>query len=98
MKEYIRFFQIFKPHRSHTIQDLRILYKFCRIIKGSVNWIKKVKDPQLLVADVAALKGCCTVSRLLFECQQHYSHEYFDMVDYVMENSPLTIPNVQGFA
>ena len=39
-KEYLKFFQLFKPHRSHTIQDLRILYKFCRAIKGPVKWIK----------------------------------------------------------
>ena len=96
-KEYLKFFQLFKPHRSHTIQDLRILYKFCRAIKGPVTWIKHVKDPQLLVADVAALKGCCTVARLLFECPLHYSHLYFDLVDYIMENAPLTITNVQGF-
>jgi len=67
------------------------------MVKGPVNWIKYVKDPQLLVADIAALKGCCTVARLLFECQPHYSHLYFDLVDYVMENAPLTIPNVPGF-
>jgi hypothetical protein len=76
---------------------MRILFKFCRKIKAPVGWIKKVKDPQLLVADVAAIKGCCTTARLLFECQDHYSHEYFDFVDYVMENSMLTNPSVSGF-
>ena len=67
------------------------------MIKGPTDWIKLVKDPQLLVAEVAALKGCCTVARLLFECVSQYSHMYFDLVDYIMENSSLTIPNVQGF-
>jgi len=67
------------------------------MIKGPVHWIKLVKEPQLLVADVAALKGCCTVARLLFECPSHYSHLYFDLVDYIMENAPMTIPNVTGF-
>jgi hypothetical protein len=73
------------------------LYKFCRKIEGPVHWIKQVKDAQLLVADVAALKGCCTVARLLFECKSHYSHAYFNLVDYIMENAPLTVPNVKGF-
>jgi hypothetical protein len=33
----------------------------------------------------------------MFECKNHYSHEYFNVVDYIMEKSRLTLPNVDGF-
>jgi hypothetical protein len=56
-----------------------------------------MKDPQFLVAETAVLTGCCTAARLMFECKNHYSHEYFNVVDYIMEKSRLTLPNVDGF-
>jgi hypothetical protein len=95
--KYITFFEKYKPHKSHNIEDLRILFKFCRDIQAPVEWIKHMKDPQFLMAETAVLTGCCTVSRLLFECRRQYSHEYFTLIDYIMEQSRLTAPSVDGF-
>jgi hypothetical protein len=95
--KYITFFGKYKPHKSHKIEDLRILFKFCRVIQAPVEWIKHMKDPQFLMAETAVLTGCCTVTRLLFECKKHYSHEYFALIDYIMEQSRLTAPSVGGF-
>ena len=95
--KYITFFEKYKPHKSHNIEDLRILFKFCRAIQAPVEWIKYMKDPQFLMAEAAVLTGCCTASRLLFECRRHYSHEYFAVIDYIMEQSRLTVPSVDGF-
>jgi hypothetical protein len=49
------------------------------------------------MAETAVLTGCCTASRLLFECRTHYSHEYFTLIEYIMEQSRLTVPSVDGF-
>ena len=50
------------------------------------------------MGEEALLKGCTTVTRLLFECQKYYSHDYFKFIDYVIDKSNLTVPNIDGFS
>ena len=90
------FFENYKPHKKHTLKDLESLFKFCREIQASISWIKLLKDPELLMGEKALLTGCCTPLRLLLECKAHYSHEYFTLVDYVIE-SKFAGPSVDGF-
>ena len=49
------------------------------------------------MGEKALLMGCATSLRLLFECKKHYSHDYFDFIDYVMDNARLAACNVFGF-
>jgi hypothetical protein len=50
-----------------------------------VDWIKHLSEPDLLMGEKALLTDCSTSLRLLFECKRHYSHEYFALVDYILE-------------
>ena len=49
------------------------------------------------MGEKALLMGCATSLRLLFECKIHYSHDYIDFIDYVMDNARLAASNVYGF-
>lgn len=49
------------------------------------------------MGEKALIMGCATSLRLLFECKNRYSHDYFNFIDYVMDNSRLTAPSVDGF-
>lgn len=35
--------------------------------------------------------------RLLFECQRHYSQDYFDFIDYVIAQARIAATRVDGF-
>jgi hypothetical protein len=94
--QYKKFFKEYKSHRKHSLADLETLLKFCRTIQAPVEWIRSLKEPELLMGERAVLTGCCTSLRLLFECKVHYSHEYFALIDYVVE-SKLAGPSVDGF-
>jgi hypothetical protein len=41
--------------------------------------------------------GCTTAVRLLFECQRHYSQDYFDFIDYLIVEARIAAASVDGF-
>ncbi len=104
IEKYSLFFANYKGHtaqrgqeKSDHVEELRALFKFCRKISASVNWIKYLPEPDLLMGEAALLMGCTTSLRLLFECKDHYSHEYFKLVDYIIAQAKIADRNVQGF-
>ncbi len=76
---------------------MRALFNFCRDIRASVEWIKYIKEPDLLAGDNAAIVECATNVRMLFECKHWYSHDYFDLIDHILDNSRFVSPVVSGF-
>lgn len=89
---YKKFFENYKGHKAKRrqekrehIEELRTLFRFCRKISASVNWIKHIPEPDLLMGEKALLMGCATSLRLLFECKRHYSHSYLELIDYIMD-------------
>jgi hypothetical protein len=91
-EEYKIFFTNYKGHKAQRgqqkrdhIEELRALFKFCRKLRASVEWIKYLQEPDLLMGEAALLMGCTTSLRLLFECNNHYSHDYFALIDYIIE-------------
>ena len=51
----------------------------------------------MLAGENAAIVDCATNVKLLFDCKHRYSHEYFDLIEYIMENSRVVGPVVPGF-
>jgi len=49
------------------------------------------------MGEKAVLMGCSTTLRLLFECKDFYTHDYFDLIDYIMDQSELAARNAYGF-
>jgi hypothetical protein len=103
-EEYKIFFANYKGHNAQKRQDkrdhveeLRTLFKFCRKLTASVGWVEQLSEPDLLMGEKAILMGCTTPLRMLFECKHHYSHEYFKLIDYVMDQSKLAGPSTGGF-
>jgi hypothetical protein len=104
IEEYKVFFDTYKGHKAQKrqekrdhVEELRTLFKFCRTIEASVNWIKYLPEPDLLMGEKALLMGCATSLRLLFECKCHYSHSYLDLIDYILDQSRLAARSVDGF-
>ena len=79
------------------MEELRSLFRFCRKIKGEIDWLRYIQEPDLLMGEKALLMGCATSLRLLFECKTHYSHDYLNFIDYVMDNARLAAASVHGF-
>ena len=73
------------------------MFDFCRMLGASTQWIKYIEKPQLLMGEKALIMGCATNLRLLLECKQHYSQDFLNFVDYVMDTTKLTGQVVPGF-
>lgn len=104
IEEYKIFFDTYKGHKAQKrqekrdhVEELRTMFKFCRRINASVNWIKCLPEPDLLMGEKALLMGCATSLRLLFECKRHYSHSFLALIDYILDQSRLAARNVDGF-
>ena len=51
----------------------------------------------MLAGEKAAIVDCATNVKLLFDCKHRYSHEYFDLVEYIIDNARIVGPVVSGF-
>jgi hypothetical protein len=75
------FFVDFRVFPEHQTDDLRILFKLCRLIKGSIEWIKGCPNPYILFEDLASLKGAANAVEKLLKIKHRFDLEYFDFID-----------------
>ena len=76
---------------------MKALFRFCRQLGAPTDWIKHVAEPDLLIGEKAAIVDCATNVKLLFDCKHRYSHEFFDLIDYIIDNARIVGPVVSGF-
>ena len=59
-------FDNYKVHRSHSIQDLQIMFALAKKTQASLQWISGVKEPFLLASNVGQMSLCAHAIEAIF--------------------------------